>query len=171
MVKLGSFRLGDNALLSEGGDELPYVDLLAIIRAIRAEHSTTTKIIKGRKLSIGAAIVTGGLVSTKKTEREETKHVEVREQLVYLVRKSGAPTWVVRGQSTSFEGLGAQMAPSQAENFLRVIAELRRRSPDVVYDERLLRFHASSDASDERLDEQVHLLSLAIARAGKGPYR
>lgn len=171
MVKLGAFGLGDVALRAGGGEELPYADLLAILRAIRPQFTTSTKTVAETKVALGRAMLTGGLVATKRTTQEITKRVEEREQLVYLVRKSGATSWVVRGKTTSFEGLGEKMAPSLAENFLRLVAELRRRAPDAIYDERLLRFHATSDASPERLDEHVHLLALAFARIGKGPYR
>lgn len=171
MVKLGAFALGDDALRAGGGEELPYADLLAIFRAIRPELTTSTKTVAQTKLALGRAMLTGGLVATKRTTHEVTKRVEEREQLVYLVRTSGAKPWVVRGKTTSFEGLGDTMAPSLAENFMRLVAELRRRAPDAAYDERLLRFHATNDASPERLDERVHLLALAFARGGKGPCR
>lgn len=171
MVRPGAFTVGDVALRAEGGEELPYVDLLGVLRAVRPHVTTTTKTVKETKLSLGRAVLTGGLLSTKKGEKEVTERVEEREQLVYLLRRSGATAWSVRARTASFTGLGADMAPSFAQNLLKLVAELRRRAPDAAYDERLLRFHASSDPSGARLDEQVHLLAIAIARAGKGPYR
>jgi hypothetical protein len=172
MVQLGGFRFSDTALTNGDGDELPFSDLLAILRAVRSVHTTKTTQVKERKLAVGSAIATGGLILSKKTTREVQKHEETREQHLYLFRKSGATAWLVREQGTSYSGLGDAMAPSLAENFSRLLAELRRRAPDAVFDDRLVRFHgADALAADARLDEQVHVLALAIARLGRGPYR
>jgi hypothetical protein len=172
MVPLTGFRLSDTTLTSDDGNELPFSDLLTILRAVRSAHTTKTTQVKERKLAMGAAIATGGLILSKKTTREVQKTEETREQHLYLFRRSGARAWVVREHGTSYEGLGDAMAPSLAENFTRLLAELGRRAPDAVFDDRLVRFHgADALGADARLDEQVHVLALAIARLGRGPYR
>lgn len=171
MPRLGAFSLGDAALRSGAGEELPYSDLLAIVRAMHVAHSTRKKTVSEHKLALGRAVLTGGLVNTKKTTREVTVGAAVHEQLVYLLRRSGAPAWVVEDGSTSFGGLGTKMAPSAAENLLRLVGELRRRAPDAAYDERLLRARGAGDMYDDRLDERVHLLGLAIGSRANVPYR
>lgn len=171
MPKLGSFTLGDAALRNQAGEELEYADLLALLRAMRVVQSTGTKIVSERKLALGTALLTGGIINTKKATREVTVRAEEREQLVYLVRRSGAPCWVAAEHTTSYGGLGDDMAPSKAENLARLTRELRRRAPEAAYDERLLRAHFDGNACDDRLDERVHLLGLAIASTTTGPYR
>jgi hypothetical protein len=159
MVQVRTFALGDVALGSDGGEELPYVDVLAILRAVRLDPL--------RNAGVERPLVRPGAFPAFDVPVRRHEPSEDREQLVYLVRKSG-PTWVVRGRTTSFEGLGVRMAPGRTENVLRLIAELHQRAPGAAYDERLMRFHTSSH---ERFDEQVHLIALAFTRTAKGPYR
>lgn len=172
MIRLDGFRLSDTAIHGTDGLELPFSDVLAILRAIRSTHTTTTTEVTERKLDMGRAIVSGGVLLSKATKREIQKTKETREQHLYLFRKSGGKAWVVRERETSYEGLGAAMEKSVAANFTRLVAELRARAPDAVFDDRLSRFHAADALQAAlRLDEQVHLLALAIARLGRGPYR
>lgn len=172
MTALEDFRLSETSLFSASGEELPFSDLLAVLRAVRSEHTVSTRKVEERQIRIGAAIATGGLVFSKKVTTEAKKSQETREQVLYFFRKSGARAWVLREGATRFEGLGADMAPSIAENFVRFVAELKRRAPDAVFDDRLVRFHAAdAHEGDAKLDEQAHLLALAIARLGRGPYR
>ncbi len=171
MVQVEQFQLTDTALVLADGAEFLYADVLALLRAVRTEHTTTKTKVTERKLAMGRAIASGGLLLSKKTTREESKAAEHREQVLFVFRKSGGGACVVRDSHTSFEGLATRMAPSVAENFVRLIAELRERAPDAVFDDRLIRFHAADAQSTSRLDEQVHLLALAIARLGRGPYR
>lgn len=170
MVQVEQFRLTDTAMVLPDGRDLVFTDTLAILRAVRGEHTTTKVVVTEKKFAMGRALASGGLLMSKKTTRQESKTHEHREQVLFLFRKAGG-AWVVRESVTSFEGMAAQMAPSVAENFVRLIAELRRRAPEAVFDDRLTRFHTADAQASSRLDEQAHLLALAISRLGRGPYR
>jgi hypothetical protein len=159
MVQLAGFTLGDVALTSERGEELPYADLLAVLRAVRLDpHGRAASVPRRRPASL----------PTLEVPVRRFPDDEDREQLLYLVRRSRGSAWVVRGRATSFSGLGARLAPSRTENFLRLVAALRERAPDAAYDDRLMRFRT---LSHERFDERVHLLALTFAGVVKGPYR
>jgi len=145
-------------------------DTLAILRAVRGEHTTQTHTTTERTFAVGRAIASGGLLISKKSTRTDTKTREEREQVLFLFRKAG-DAWVVRESCTLFEGLAELMAASVAENLVRLIAELRARAPDATFDDRLTRFHTADAQASSRLDEQAHLLALAIVRLGRGPYR
>ncbi len=170
MVQVEQFQLSDTSMILPGGKELVFTDTLAILRAVRGEHTTHTHTTTERNFAVGRAIASGGLLLSKKTTRTDTKTREEREQVLFLFRKAGT-AWVVRESCTLFPGMAERMAPSVAENFVRLIAELRARAPDATFDDRLTRFHTADAHASSRLDEQAHMLALAIARLGRGPYR
>lgn len=170
MVQVEQFRLSDTAMILPGGEELVFTDTLAILRAVRGEHTTQTHTTTERTFAVGRAIASGGLLISKKSTRTDTKTREEREQVLFLFRRAG-DAWVVRESCTLFEGLAELMAASVAENLVRLIAELRARAPNATFDDRLTRFHTADAQASSRLDEQAHLLALAIVRLGRGPYR
>jgi len=156
MTTLVDFALGPAGLTAtaRGADDLPYRDLQALVRATRCSASTSTHQVSERTLRPGMAIVTGGLVMSKKTKREVVSRTETREQVLYLFRKSGAPPWILRERSARYAGLGADLRPTSLENFATTIAQLRARAPHAAYDDRLVAVRAvrgvadGSDATD-----------------------
>ncbi len=178
MTTLGSFALGESALVrhawrGEPAAELPYDDILAVLRATRNTRTRSVEKIEERKLRIGTALATGGLVMTKKTTREVVHTRDEREQLLYLFRRSGMTPWLLEEHGAQYPRLEGERALSQMENFMRTARELQRRAPDAAYDERLLRLRLSQGdkLASRALDENAHVLALWIARQGRGPYR
>jgi len=155
-------RLGDTALeRDEGSAGVAYGDVLALVRAALTLRTEKIDKVTDRKLRIGAAIATGGLVMTKKVTREE-KHVTVdREELLYVFPSSGTAPWLVSEHETVYTAL-AGVARTQHENFARVVGELRVRAPAATYDERLLALRHESDR--RALDLRAQMLAIAIAR-------
>ena len=168
MIAVSDFHFDPDAMSAGHGRELPYADISSILRAIRTQHASATKVVKERKFAPGAAIASGGLILTKKTSREVTTRSETREHVIYLMRKSGAPPWVVSEHRSSFEGLAERMALSVTENLGRFVDAVRERAVDALYDDSLMRFRAGTDGvgEGERQGEQVHALALTLARLG-----
>lgn len=173
MVNVGDFRFEPESMCTDRGEALAYSDVLAILRGVRSHHQSSSKVVKERKFAVGAAIASGGLILTKKSEREVTTRSETREQIIFIIRKSGMTPWLIAEQRACFEGLGAEMAPSVTENLVRFLSALRSRAQAATYNDSLMRFRAGNDGvgHEERLAEQVHALALTISRLGAGPYR
>ncbi len=144
-----AFRF-DAASLDVDGVAIAYADMLALVRAAQSLRSETTKKTTERKLSPGAAILTGGLILSKKVTREEKRVARDREDILYVF--TAGASWLVTEFGTSYASLDA-VAPTRRENFLRVVTDLRTRAPRALYDERLL---ARRDDADLTL--RAHLL-------------
>ncbi len=140
MTELVRFVLAPTGVVADErtGVELPYADIGALVRAQHRGTTTTTEQVKERKLRPVMAIATGGLVMSKKTTREVTRHEEHREQVLYVFRRSGEAPWILRERGALYGGLGADAAPTAFENFQTTIRKLRERAPAAAYDERLM---------------------------------
>ncbi|HEX4475451.1 MAG TPA: hypothetical protein VH142_10270 [Polyangiaceae bacterium] len=140
MTALSAFAFSDSGVTADerGGEELPWSDIGALLRATLRSSTETTQEIKERKFRPGMALATGGMVLSKKVTREVTTRTEHREQALYLFRRSGAPPWVLNERGTRYGGLGADLRPTSLDNFQTAIRRIRERAPGAAYDERLM---------------------------------
>jgi hypothetical protein len=168
MTELVRFAFRPAAVLADdrAGDELPFADIGALVRAVHRGTTTTTEQVKERKLRPVMAIATGGLITSKKTTREVTRHEEHREQVLYVFRRSGGAPWILRERGAIYSGLGAQTAPTAFENFQTTIRFLRERAPGAAYDERLMTVRTVRGVADG--SDAADLLAYLIAAHAMG---
>lgn len=143
-------------------------DLISIIiRGTRIVQTTETETVKDRKFDAGRAILTGGLVLTKSVSVRQQSTSEVREGFVHLYSDKLNPL-VFLESALQYDSLGPSLQPSRAANFAFLVAELKRRCADAVYDDRLL--NKASQARllgprfdpERRLDMAITLLSRSL---------
>lgn len=154
-------------------------DVLALLRATHRTDLEVREEVKTKRFSAGRAIMTGGLLLSKTAKREETTRAHEATQVLYLFRRSGQTPWILREHGTNFEGLGAEIGPTSAQNFLTSVQKMRRVAPRAVYDERLLMLRRSpgppvklgslgsesvSASSIGAIDLAAHLLALSISK-------
>jgi len=187
MTHARAFRLEVDALVvtsttTSAPDRAAWVDVVALVRAMHRSRSEHVEKSSERKFSLGRAAMSGGVLMTK-TVTNSTKHTsEEREQVLYVFRRGAAPLLFMQSQ-TRYDGLGADLRPSQIENFSTLIRLLRERAPNAVYDERLLAPRPGLDrvrpgaasgsissSSSDGIDLLAHLIALAGSRAAQ-PYR
>jgi hypothetical protein len=168
MTELVRFAFRPSSLIADdrASDELPYADIGALVRAMHRGTTTTTEQVKERKLRPVMAIATGGMVMSKKTTREVTRHEEHREQVLYLFRRSGEPPFILRERGAIYSGLGAETAPTAFENFQTTIRRLRERAPGAAYDERLMTARTVRGIADG--SDAADLLAYLIAAHAMG---
>ncbi len=166
-----SFELTGESLHAESrqGQKLilSYHDIRLILCGLSITVRTETATVKERKFSIGKAIMTSGLAMTKSTTHEVRTMEENRERFLYIYSPD-RQTVALREKALNYASLGKALQPSQAANFNRVAAELRRQCPDAVFDDRLL--NRSSQAQmlgplfnpEEHLDIAVSLLAKVL---------
>ena len=75
------------------------------------------------------------ITKTTKNVREVT--TEARQAFVTIYARDSS-TFVFRENSLVYDSLGPAVQLTRAANFIYLVAELRRRCPDALYDERLL---------------------------------
>lgn len=167
MTALRDFQLEGDAIAprSSSPERLPFADILALLRATHRTVTETTHAVTERKLRPGMAIVTGGLVMSKKTTREVTERTDTRENVLYLFRRSGAEPWILRERAGRFMALGADLRPTSLENFATTTRYLRTRAPHAHYDERLVAGRPIRGVADgiEATDLLAHLLATYFA--------
>jgi len=142
-------------------DDLARGDVLALVRAALTLETETVDRVTERKLRPGAALVTGGLVMTKKVTREERHTTRDREDLLYIFPSARERPLLLGERSAVYASLPG-VARTQRENFMRVAAELRARAPG-AWDERLLAHRHIQDRRE--LDLRAQLIALAAGRA------
>jgi hypothetical protein len=141
---------------------------------IRSEQrvETTTE----RKLAVGKAVLTGGLLLTKQKKKDVTISTEVREGFLHVYASGEAVLSLVES-GLLYDGLGAAMAPTRAANFARLVSELRARAPRAPYDERLLTRAGQGQVlggvlgPEPFLDVATTVLAATLVTAESSPYR
>jgi hypothetical protein len=158
---------------------LPFDDILALFRAMHTTQTETRTETTKKAFSAGRAVLTGGLVMSKKVSTESKSQATERDQVLYVFRRSGETPWLLRERGTHYTGLGAQLGPASAQNFMTMISRLRAAAPGATYDERLLNARSAptraarsasvgseslSVSSGSGVDLLAHVMAEAIAR-------
>lgn len=155
------FGLNEHDLRVESVDgqnrTLAYQDIDLILRGTGISSSTSTETTKQRKFDPGAAVLSGGLKMTKltKTTREVTK--EEREGF-FTLYAANIPTLLFRENSLVYDALGSARGLSRSANFAQLTAEMRRRCPAALYDDRLLNRAGSAALLGPSLSPEEHLV-------------
>lgn len=154
------FSLGEqhlHARLKDGSDiTAAYRDIELILRGAKIASRTEIETTKQRSLSLGRAVLTGGIVLTK-TEKivNETTTAE-REGFLSLY--SGNKTIIYFLENAlAYDSLGSAMKPSRSANFAYLAAELRSRCPHAPYDDRLLNKAGITMLLGPMLNPETHL--------------
>jgi len=113
-------------------------DVVAILRGLRASRSEVERSERETRLSVGRALVTGGIsmhrTSTKKVRSSE----EAFEQVIFVYARGGRAVTLAEDE-LDFTCLGSGMQPSSTANMVELARRLRERAKGAFYDERLLR--------------------------------
>jgi hypothetical protein len=184
MVAMRRPRLEADAVTLDDlpAERLPYADVLALLPAAHQRRVDTATQTRQTKLSMGRALMTGGVAFTKTVKTNTRNATEERDVVLYVFRRSGEPPWLLRERGTGWAGLGLPLAPSESENYRLAVAALRERAPGATFDDRLMTRKASErsslsggggnttvkTSSQAGVDLLAHLLALHIAR---GAYR
>jgi hypothetical protein len=113
------------------------------------------------------ALLTGGLLLTKKVERTDLKITETDEAFVLVERSDGSPDVMLYERQLDYRFLGAEMAPSSRTNLDRTWARCKVFAPAAPTDERLLQpgFVAGlPHTSADPIDLALALVTLARRR-------
>ena len=109
-----------------------------VLRGVRANRTTTEHTETSRRFALGRAVLTGGLVMTKKATSTVQDTQDASEQLV-LVHGDDGQRVLLGEQALEFSGLGPLLQPARAANMAVIAQELKRRAPGAFHDDRLMR--------------------------------
>jgi hypothetical protein len=135
------------------------------VRVTRTEEKVTTS---ERRLSLGKAVLTGGMMLTKKVEKTALTPVDTADPFLLVSRRDGEPDIILYERRIDYRQMGAEMQPSSRANLERLWTWLSRLAgPDAV-DDRAARpgFVTGLPATAaDPVDLAVYLVALA-RRAG-----
>jgi hypothetical protein len=183
MFRPKSFRFEGSELVGHGNGEerrLPLGDVFSLVRANHTTRTEATVVEKTRKVSIGRAALTGGMLTSKTSTVESTRITNEREAVLYVFRNDAAP-WLLASMEMRYDGLGQEMKISKMENFEVLLRVLRERAPSAPFDARLLAVRANTSvvsagpkqlslSSSATIDVLAHVVAIALGRAAR-PYR
>ena len=141
--------------------------LLLIQRGVRVIRTSETVKTDERRLDVGKAILTGGLMMTSKVQKQSVRTEETREAFLLLQRNDGQPDAIVYERRVDYRFLGADKQPSSHANLERTLARLRAFAPAAPVDDRAARPGFVTGlplTSSDPVDLALHLVALARTR-------
>lgn len=157
-------HLGDEARFTDrAGMEyaVPWSQLRLILRVTGIVIGEATEVQTGRKLAAGRALMTGGLMMTKKTTRTTTRATQDYQPFLYVEADGAAPI-IIREAEVLFDGPGTPAQPTRQAAFMHILQRLRAAAPQAVFDDRLMRKAAQARLLGRALSPEAHL-DVAIA--------
>ncbi|HTG33581.1 MAG TPA: hypothetical protein VLB76_11700 [Thermoanaerobaculia bacterium] len=143
--------------------EIAARDIALLLRGVRIDEQTELKTTEQRKFSASRALLTQGLMMTKKVRTTEKVTTSSREEFLHLYAV-GRPPLVFRSGGLDYRSFGNALQPSVQANFTHLIEEMRRTFPAAPYNERLANRQSRQrilgpGLTDNHLDIAVSLLS------------
>jgi hypothetical protein len=117
---------------------LPHEQILGLFRAAEITDEVATVETTKNQLALGRAVLSGGLLRSKKVTAVETRASVERQETLYLFRSSDPEPIVFRERALSYLNLGSARGTTQRQSFTILVDRLRRLAPHAIYDERLL---------------------------------
>lgn len=130
------------------------IDLM--LRGTCIQQVTESRIEKGKKLSVGRAVISGGLMITKSTKKSRIDISENREGFLNLYARM-RQIIVFRENSVVYSSLGSMLKPARSANFAFINAELKRRCPNASYNESLLNKAVQAQMLGPLFNPEEHL--------------
>jgi hypothetical protein len=182
MTSMRRFRLHAESISldDQPNEQLPYESVVALVAAVHRQRTQNEGEVRERKLSVGRAVMSGGLVMTRTVKHDTRSVTEGREPVLYLFRRGAGTPWILRERGTSWVGLGRPVVPLAADNFRSAVGALRERMPRAAYDDRLVTRRSAPErmlvvggagsttrttSSEAGIDLLAHLVALALTRA------
>jgi hypothetical protein len=106
-------------------------------RGLRMTRTSTKVTTSERRLDLGKALVTGGLLLTRKVEKTRVKTRENEDAFLLIRRNDGEPDVMLYERRIDYRFLGAEMLPSSHANLELVHRRLCALAPGAPTDERV----------------------------------
>ncbi len=165
------FELNESSLHIETDSqqhvEISYGDIDMFLPVTSIVMHSEIETVTERKLSIGKTIMTGGIPMSRKVKHQEEVTNEERSKGLYLYTCNQQLVVFIQN-SLNYDGLGPAVQPSREQNFAYLISELRQRSPEAIYDDRLnnraglVRLLGPTLRPENNLELAVEILNLSL---------
>lgn len=128
------------SLTARSGESLQFAwpEVAAVLRGARASRMDVARTERSKSFSVGRAVLTGGLVTSRTSTATVRSSSETTEQVVILYLRDGRAATLAEHE-LEFSCLGPGMQPSSAANVAELAHRLRLHASGAFYDERLVR--------------------------------
>ena len=116
---------------------VPLAEVSALIRAVEVVEEVRTIETVDRKLALGRAMLTGGLMRNKEVRGSATDVRTDAERTLYLFGRSASEPIVLRERTLRYASMGEVRGRTEHESFDRLVAWLKQRTPGAFHDDRL----------------------------------
>lgn len=150
------------------GHVCPKNAIALIQRGVRVSTSSEKVESNERRVDVGKAVLTGGLLLTSKVKKQTVHTQENREAFLLVARNDGEPDGIIYERRLDYRFLGADKQPSSFANLEKTLARLRVLVPAAPVDDRLTRPGFVTGlplVSADPVDLGLFLVSLARTRA------
>jgi hypothetical protein len=162
----------DRFILLDGGHEeheCPFSAVEAIQRGARVTTQATKEKTVEHKFDVTRAVLSSGLILTRKEVKETVRKTETSEPFALVQRNDGEPDIIFYERRIDYRALASEMQPSSRANLEAVVRKLRAGAPSAAYDDRVARpgfVTALPATSVDPVDLALHLVGLALRRTG-----
>jgi hypothetical protein len=149
------------------GHACPFEVIWLIQRGARTHTSTEIEKTTKRQLNLGGALLSGGLILTKKVTKTTERTTHAKEPFLLLQRDDGEPDLMLYEHRISYQCLGSEMGPSTLGNLGLLLARFQSLCPQAPLDDRVSRpgFVAGLPMlGTDAVDLGIHLVSEARRR-------
>ncbi|MCA9527328.1 MAG: hypothetical protein KC549_13650, partial [Myxococcales bacterium] len=145
---------------------VPWSEVRLLLRATGIVVGEETESHTTRGFSASRALISGGLLLTKKTTHTTTRSTEEWSSHLIVHRDFGPPLSVPEAE-VLFDGPGQPVQPTRQATFAFIIERLRAAAPQATYDDRLQRRAGLLQLLGRTLPPETHLdVALAVLAAG-----
>jgi hypothetical protein len=145
----------------------PLAAVRLLQRGARTQSTTEIHKTKETRFDLGKAVLSGGLLMTKKVEKVEERTTHAKEPFLLVQRGDGLPDLMVYEHGMDYRCLGADMRPATLANLAQLAARFQALCPQAPLDDRVGRpgFVAGlPHLSVDPVDLALHLVSEARRR-------
>jgi hypothetical protein len=153
----GPYRGQFSGLIANDTERLPWGEITALVHATHRSVGHAAHVLTEKKFDAMRAVISGGLLMSKKVQRSVTTQAPEHEDVLYIFGRARSTPWILRERHAHYGGLGAAVTLSSHENFHLSVEAIRERAPRALYDERLVA-RRSTPAED---DVFAHIIALA----------
>lgn len=155
---IGPYRGQSEGLIANDNERRPWGEITALVRATHRSVGQSAQVLTEKKFDPMRAVITGGLLTSKKVQKTVTTRAPEHEDVLYIFfGLAGSTPWILRERHAHYGGLGAAVTLSSHENFRLSVEAIRKRAPRALYDDRLVA-RRSTPAEDDIL---AHIIALA----------
>ena len=115
----------------------PLAAVRLLQRGARTHTSTEVEKTTTRKLDLGRAVLSGGMLLTKKVTQTTERTVHAKEPFLLVQRGDGEPDLMLYQHRMSYQCLGAEMGPATLANLGLLTARFQKLCPQAPLDDRV----------------------------------